>query len=43
MNPEIRIKTILLIDRIRKHKEYAGKLAVEDSSHYIEEDEVNPI
>ncbi len=34
MSPEIRIKTIFLIKKIKKDREYAGKLNVVDISHY---------
>ncbi len=34
MVPEIRIKTILLTDKIRKDKDYAKKLSIEDVSYF---------
>lgn len=34
MQPEIRIKTIFLIKKIKKDREYAKKLSVIDISHY---------
>ncbi len=36
MNPDIRIKTILLIEKIRKYQEFAKKITVRDSSHFKE-------
>ncbi len=36
MSPNIRIQTILLIEKIRKNEEFAKKISVEDSSHYKE-------
>ena len=34
MNPQERIRTILLIEKIRKNRECAEKITVSDSSHY---------
>ncbi len=34
MSPKERIRTILLIEKIRKNTEFAKKITVEDSSHY---------
>ena len=39
MNPEIRIMTILLIEKIRKNMELAENIAVKDSSHYKKDKE----
>ena len=34
MSPQERIRTILILEKIRKNKEFAEKIAVSDSSHY---------
>ncbi len=36
MSPDIRIQTILLIEKIRKNEDFAKKITVEDISHYKE-------
>lgn len=39
MSPQERIKTILLLEKIRKYKEYAEKITISDSSHYKDKGE----
>ena len=37
MSPKERIRTILLLEKIQKNREYAEKITVSDSSHYKDE------
>ena len=34
MSPEIRIRTILLLEKIQQNRIFAKEISVEDSSHY---------
>ena len=34
MSPEIRIRTILLLEKIQQNRNFAKEIFVEDSSHY---------